>query len=344
MKRPSIGVCAILLASATMFGGAVAAQTSGGDNRDVPADRAGPDENDVMYASAAELAATRAFDPNVQIYNVPAAAFTADGFNPDSQFFVFSGGQIQGNAKSYGCTVAPVQLPDGSRVNELVGFLLDNDGTQNATLTLRRVANGVGGAETMALVATSGNSTAIQIPGDNTVEQNVIDNASYSYYLTICVLSSNLRIFAAQLSYQEDLVVDPHSPVIVPVTPFRVYDSRFGDGPLARGANRLVSVRRSINVGTGDVIDNDAVPNGATAIMFNVAITNTVGGGFLAVTPGNATASSSASINWTAAGQTLNNGTFVQLDGNRRIKAFVNGVPGSSTDFIIDVTGYVLPG
>ena len=83
------------------------------------------------------------------------------------------------------------------------------------------------------------------------------------------------------------------------------------------------------------------VPPGATAITFNLTVTDTTGLGFAAVAPGDAASTDTSTINWTAAGMVVANATMVQLDTARQVKVFVGGTPGASTHFIIDVTGYV---
>lgn len=124
--------------------------------------------------------------------------------------------------------------------------------------------------------------------------------------------------------------------------PRRVYDSRFVDGPLAAGFERVVSVADAIDVETGAVTLPDAVPDGATAILFNLAITETVGGGFLQLAPGTATEVTAATINWSAAGVTVANGSFSSIDASRRVKILSGGTAGASTHFIVDVTAYTL--
>jgi len=79
------------------------------------------------------------------------------------------------------------------------------------------------------------------------------------------------------------------------------------------------------------------VPAGATAIQYNLTIVNTVATGYLQVAPGDASAITSSSINWTASGQIVANGLMVKLDSNRLVRAFASG---GSTDFVIDVLGY----
>ena len=122
------------------------------------------------------------------------------------------------------------------------------------------------------------------------------------------------------------------------IDPARVYDSRFDDGPLASGFNREVSVADAIDVSTGVVSLLNVVPAGATAIYFNVSITETLGAGFVLVAPGTAAIATASTINWSTAGQTLANASLTTLDTDRNVRVFVGGA--GSTHFIIDITGY----
>lgn len=131
-----------------------------------------------------------------------------------------------------------------------------------------------------------------------------------------------------------------------PVDPFRVYDSRldaaWAASRIAAGENRLVSVADARDLATGAVSLANAVPEGATAIAYNLAVVDTVGAGFLSVTPGGATTYSAASINWSAAGQILANGQLAKLDASRRVQVFAGGGTGAAAHFVIDVQGYYL--
>ena len=121
------------------------------------------------------------------------------------------------------------------------------------------------------------------------------------------------------------------------VTPTRVYDSRLTDGTITGGATRTLSVANGIDITTGSVTVPNLVPAGATAIQYNLTVTNTVGNGYLQIAPGTATTITSSSINWSTTGQILANGLSVKLDTNRQVKAFAGG---GSTHFVIDVLGY----
>jgi hypothetical protein len=130
------------------------------------------------------------------------------------------------------------------------------------------------------------------------------------------------------------------------VTPFRVYDSRAGQplaGPIANGQNRSVSVADSRDLNTGVVITANAVPAGATAISCNLTVVNTLGGGFLTINPGGVTTPGAASVNWTAAGQVLNNGIIAAINAtSRQVTIVCGGGTGARTDVVLDVTGYYL--
>ena len=125
------------------------------------------------------------------------------------------------------------------------------------------------------------------------------------------------------------------------IEPARAYDSRRPTplpGVLGAGTNRVVSVKDGRDLATGAVNAADIVPAGATAIAYNVTVTNSDANGFLAVTPGDAAGFGAASVNWSSPGTTVGNAGIVKLDGNRQIKVFAGG----TADFIIDITGYYL--
>lgn len=135
----------------------------------------------------------------------------------------------------------------------------------------------------------------------------------------------------------------------VPITPARVYDSRFnssvdsGVGPLTSGGTRLVSVAKAYTPNTNTVAIDNVVPAGARAVSINLTITGPTGSGYLFIAPGIATTTSGSSINWPSANITLANGLTVGLDTARRLKAFLQISGGmGSCHFLVDVNGYFL--
>lgn len=129
------------------------------------------------------------------------------------------------------------------------------------------------------------------------------------------------------------------------ITPARVYDSRksmspMASGVIATGAARTISVADRRNVDTGAVVAAGVVPAGATAVAFNLTITGTSGGGFIAINPGTSSTVNASFANWAAAGTVVANAGVSGIDGSRRLTLIVGGAPGASTHAIVDITGY----
>jgi hypothetical protein len=135
----------------------------------------------------------------------------------------------------------------------------------------------------------------------------------------------------------------PPARSFVPVTPFRVYDTRWNDfGPRYTGnSSRVVSVADARN-SSGAVTRPDAVPAGAVAITFNITAINTSGSGLLSVTPGTSGSYSTATLNWATAGNTLGNASTVAIDTNRRVKIFSSGAATAGAHVTLDVTGFYI--
>ncbi len=132
------------------------------------------------------------------------------------------------------------------------------------------------------------------------------------------------------------------------IAPVRVYDSRLavpaGSGKLATGQNRVVSIADARSQTTGAVTTANVVPAGATAVVINLTVTETEGdlGGFLSVVPGDATALSGSSINWSGPNQNIANGLTAKISADRKLNVFCGGIPTPAAHFVIDVGGYYI--
>jgi hypothetical protein len=128
------------------------------------------------------------------------------------------------------------------------------------------------------------------------------------------------------------------------ITPQRAYDSRIAaytpNGLLAPNQSRVVSVANGHNA-AGAVTLANAVPAGATAVEINLTAADPTDRNFLAVAPGDATATSTSLVNWNLGVTQIANSITVKLDAARQIKVFCGDQAGS-TQFIVDVFGYYL--
>ena len=119
--------------------------------------------------------------------------------------------------------------------------------------------------------------------------------------------------------------------------PLRAYDSRTnGDGVLAPLTTRVVSLATGADsTGAAKI----AVPPGAVGAMVRITATQTVNGGYLKIYSNTLTAEPKTSnVNWVASGQDVGADTTVSVDALAKIKVSSGG---GSTQFIIDVVGYL---
>ncbi|MGI9645462.1 MAG: hypothetical protein ACR2O6_09160 [Ilumatobacteraceae bacterium] len=126
------------------------------------------------------------------------------------------------------------------------------------------------------------------------------------------------------------------------IEPVRMHDSRIAAVPnnsrIEPNQSKTIVVADGRDL-AGAVIAAGAVPDGATAMSFNLTIAGTGAGNFLSVVPGDASGFNSSSINWAGPGQVVANGLTVGVDAARSVKVF-RGAGTGGTDFIIDVNGF----
>lgn len=134
---------------------------------------------------------------------VPAAAFQSDGFDPDSHFFPFGGGYLRGNSAADGCVVAPVYVQEAVTLRAMWASVYDNSSTYNAYVNLRRIDNFTGAHTDMAFATTSGmpNSTNLRTVSDQTIQKPLILYPQYTYYLTTCLQSDQVRLYSVRLYF-----------------------------------------------------------------------------------------------------------------------------------------------
>lgn len=132
---------------------------------------------------------------------IPAAAFSSDGWDPDSFFMFFAGGYICGTSAHYGCVKAPAYLPNGATVTNVYASVYDNDGTYDVAIYLRRVSNSTGVTAIIASLSSTGTSTAMRNIVDSSIDHPVIDYPTYSYYVTTCLGSSDIRLYSVRIYF-----------------------------------------------------------------------------------------------------------------------------------------------
>jgi len=135
---------------------------------------------------------------------IPAADFVVDSSNR-SWFFGFNSSYLYPTSASNYCGIAPVYLPNGSSITVFAAYMYDNDPAGNDVVYLyAKPLGNTTDASAIASIATSIQSTSLQVLADTTIEEpHIINNALYTYHIGVCLwgTSSDLRFYAAQIFY-----------------------------------------------------------------------------------------------------------------------------------------------
>jgi len=143
-----------------------------------------------------------------------------------------------------------------------------------------------------------------------------------------------------------------------PITPIRVYDSRWNSegsgipavklGRLTPGTSRVIDCAFSRGSG-GEKLDPTtySIPTWASAIYFNITVTNCNKSNYLCIAPGDQVSQPATSIINFDTGATIANGSFVSLYADpdnpaapyQSVKLFCGDDVGSC-QVILDVMGY----
>ncbi len=132
--------------------------------------------------------------------------------------------------------------------------------------------------------------------------------------------------------------------LFVPIDAFRTMDTRY-EPPVSKiPITSIGPVPRNPSYDHAGPIS--PVPDNATAITYNITVTETEGAGFVQVDRYSTADGSTSTINWTGDGQTHANSGVVQLepaDYGTVYGVYVGGAPGAQAHIIIDITGYYIP-
>ncbi len=148
--------------------------------------------------------------------------------------------------------------------------------------------------------------------------------------------------WAAAASHPNDVTLPLTSgtrPVVVPITPCRLLDTR-ASHPIGPRATPLGPTQTYTVTATG-IQGSCDVPAGAVGLVLNVTVVHGTAGSFLTVWPADATRPTASSLNWTAGqGPTPNQATVgLSTTGPPGRLSFYNNA--GTVDLVVDVGGYL---
>jgi hypothetical protein len=142
--------------------------------------------------------------------NIPACAFKKDGWNTEEVWATKGGYQYRISGPYNVDAYAPVYLPTGATVIEVMFFYYDDHATYNVEFAgaMRRRFITSPNSDTMAFVTTvssGSNSNLVLSVEDNDIDYPTIINSTYSYQVKINwdpqINGENLRFYGCRIEY-----------------------------------------------------------------------------------------------------------------------------------------------
>ena len=137
------------------------------------------------------------WEPRDSFIMIPAAAFQPieDGYDYDNSGYSL----LPANNTSYRY-VAPALLPHNATI-EGMDFYWTDTAADNAEITLKRINLDLTAYTDMATASTNGAAGTAESSYDNTVDDNVVDNENFLYYLYLDELRSGISIVGVKIHY-----------------------------------------------------------------------------------------------------------------------------------------------
>jgi hypothetical protein len=117
-------------------------------------------------------------------------------------------------------------------------------------------------------------------------------------------------------------------------SPTRIYDSRPNESP-------AIGPKTAMAAGSSRTIDadgNSGLPEGTTAVLLNIAVTDTTGTGYVGAFKGGDAWPGTVNVNWDHPNATVSNFAIVPVNANNEFTIFAGG--SGTVDVIVDLLGY----
>lgn len=288
-------------------------------------------------------------DGKVSLYNnlgtVHVAADVQGYFLGDttgSTYVPLSPGRVLDTRSGTGGTSSPVG--PGGTIEVKVTDTLGVPATGVTAVAINVTATNVSGSESFLTVWPAGSSRPVA-SNLNFIQGQTVPNlviarvgadgklAIYNNVGTVDVVGDIQGYFAAPVT---PIPTSPTRSVYFPATPARILDTRDGTGV----PNNLTGQLGSASTIDLQVTGAGGVPNGATAVVLNVTVTDSPGpDSFLTVYPAGTSRPFASNLNWVA-GQTIPNLVIARIGAGGKVTIYNNA---GSTFVVADVQGWFMP-
>lgn len=370
-------VALVATGAVTAAGGLTSADDEGGGGSPAPPGQDVTIEDFELGTDELIKTSGSTFDETILTKHIPAAAFEVqqgDGNDADVQSTESDTCRAASSSSAGTLTelYAPVELPDGARIKQVIFYGGDNDAANIQVRLLRREYRttfvfpgppSVSRTQTLVTTFTTSGASgdAVVVSSDDDLAELVnspagdgpfVDLGFPNRFHTLYVQMTNSAgvnhtLCGAVVQYQVPVAADPGT-VFHPLEPFRAFDSRqasFGplSGRLTPNSSKVIDITDGYdNSGVAIPAQENLVPTTATAIAYNITVAGQTGPNFVAVTPGDATSFTASAVNYTGTGS-IANGSTVTVAADQTIKVWGGDNTGSA-HITIDVVGYYAEG
>ncbi len=295
----------------------------------------------VAAGAAAVTVAGSTFQQAAAANNDALLIGNAGNFATTETMLKVTGPLASGERALFGVTDGTnVTAPNVASIVGLAGASIADIGVAGYTSRAATIGAGVLASGPLGILALS-NTTHLKLSGpgrDNALLPTtaaVLAGVSFGGEITYD-RSGNLWLGVGGTGNFRKLAGNNSAGAFHSIAPARVFDSRPANG----GPGKLNGGGGTRDVQVAGVA---GVPTGIRAILGTLTITDTdTNFGFLTIAPGGTPSTSSSSINWSIAGQTIANTVASGLNAAGQVRFFNNSPAGANTNYILDVVGYYL--
>ena len=183
-------------------------------------------------------------------------------------------------------------------------------------------------------------------PGSSTLNFPVGDNRANNVTIPLNAQGQLAAVYKASAGKTTDLIFDvtgyfvagTSQATYVSITPVRALDTRFGTGLAGKFSD---SAPRTLQISGPSA--GLGVPPEAVAITGNLTVAGQSKPGYLALTPDPTSSPLNSNLNFPL-GDNRANGVAAPLNGSGALSIVYKAAAGATTNVILDITGYFVPG